>query len=176
MPFSRKQKEELLDSYREGIASSQHAFLISATGITVPQITELRQKVRDSGGQYVVVKNRVAIRAIEGAALDGLRDQFVGPTAVAYGEDPVTLAKVLTDFSKQIDSFEFKGGLLDGQPVSAEKVSDIASLPSREELIAKLLYLLQSPITRLARTLAALPRGFVVVLDQIRQTKETTSA
>lgn len=176
MPFSRQQKEELLESYREGIASSRHAFLISATGITVPEITALRDKVRDSGGTYVVVKNRVALRAIEGAALGGLKDHFVGPTAVAYGDDPVTLAKVLTEFSKDITSFEFKGGLLDGQPVSAEKVSDIASLPSREALLAKLLYLLQSPITRLARTLAAVPREFVVVMDQVRQKKETTSA
>jgi large subunit ribosomal protein L10 len=176
MPFSRQQKEELLEYYREGIAKSPNAFLVSATGITVPEITKLRNEVRDSGGSYVVVKNRVAIRAIEGAALEGLKDQFVGPTAVAYGDDPVTLAKVLTEFSKSIASFEFKGGLLDGQAVSADKVSDIASLPSREELIAKLLYLLQSPITRLARTLAALPREFVVVLDQIRQKKETTSA
>lgn len=176
MPFSRQQKKELLESYRQGIVSSRHAFLISATGITVPQITALRNKVRDTGGQYVVVKNRIALRAIEGAALEGLKDQFVGPTAVAYGEDPVMLAKVLTEFSDEITSFEFKGGLLDGQPVSAEEVSVIASLPSREELIAKLLYVLQSPITRLARTLAAVPREFVVVLDQVRQKKETTSA
>jgi len=176
MPFSRQQKEQLLESYRETIARSPHAFLVNATGITVPQITALRDRVRSFGGRYVVVKNRLAIRAIEGAALEGLKDQFVGPTAVAFGDDPVQIAKVLTEFSKEVKAFEFKGGLLDGQPVTAEKVADIASLPSRDELLAKLLFLLQSPITRLARTLAAIPREFVIVLDQIRQQKEATSA
>lgn len=176
MPFSREQKEELLESYREGIAASSHAFLIDALGITVPQITELRDRIRASGGTYVVVKNRIALRAIEGAALDGLRDQFVGPTAIAYGDDPVTIAKVLTDFAKVVPKFEFKGGLVDGQPVSAQQVSEIASMPNREELLAKLLFLLQSPITSFVRTLAAIPRDFVLVIDQIRQKKETTSA
>lgn len=176
MPFSRQQKETLLETYRTGLATSPNAFLINAVGISVPQVTDLRAKVRQSGGQYVVVKNRIALRAIEGAALDGLREQFVGPTAVAYGEDPVTIAKVLTEFSKTLPNFEFKGGLIDGQPISAAQVDEIATLPSREELLAKLLFLLQSPITRFVRTLAAIPRDFVVVLDQIRQKKETTSA
>jgi len=176
MPFSREQKETLLETYREGVAAASHAFLISASGVTVPEITELRNKVRDTGAQYVVVKNRIALRAIEGAALDGLRDQFVGPTAIAYGDDPVTIAKVLTDFSKEVPTFEFKGGLVDGQPISAEQVSAIATLPSREELLAKLLFLMQSPITSFVRTLAAIPRDFVLVLEQIRQNKETTSA
>lgn len=176
MPFSREQKEALAESYREGVAASPHAFLIDALGITVPQVTELRDKIRASGGTYVVVKNRIALRAIEGAALDGLRDKFVGATAIAYGDDPVTIAKVLTEFSKDLPHFEFKGGLVDGQPVSAEQVAVIATLPSRDELLAKLLYLLQSPITGFVRTLAAIPRDFVLVIDQIRQKKETTSA
>jgi large subunit ribosomal protein L10 len=176
MPFSRQQKETLLETYREGLATSPNAFLVSALGISVPQVTDLRAKVRQSGGQYVVVKNRIALRAIEGAALEGLRDQFVGPTAVAYGDDPVTIAKVLTEFAKTLPDFQFKGGLIDGQPISAAQVDEIATLPSRDELLAKLLFLLQSPITRFARTLAAVSRDFVVVLDQIRQKKETTSA
>jgi len=176
MPFTREQKAELLDAYREGVAAAPNAFLINALGISVPDITELRNKVRDSGGSYVVVKNRIALRAIEGAALDGLRDKFVGPTAIAYGDDPVTMAKVLADFSKTVPSFEFKGGVLEGELISAEQVSELATMPSRDELMAKLLYLMQSPVTRFVRTLAALPRDFVLVLEQIRQQKETTSA
>ncbi len=173
MPMTREQKQDLLESYREDVASAPNIFLINAQGITVPQITELRHKVRESGATYVVVKNRIALRAIEGAALEGLKEQFVGPTAVAYGEDPVALAKTLTEFSKDIGTFEFKGGLVDGQPISAEQVSAIADLPSREELIAKLLYLLQSPVTRIVRTLAAIPRDFVLVMEQIRTQKES---
>jgi len=176
MPFSREEKATLLESYREGLVSSPHAFLIDASGITVPEITELRNKVRASGGQYVVVKNRIALRAIEGAALDGLRGEFVGPTAVAFGEDAVTIAKALKEFADTVPNFEFKSGMVDGKPIAAEQVTQIASLPSREELIAKLLYMLQSPITSFVRTLAALPRDFVLVLEQVRQKKESTSA
>ncbi len=176
MPLTREQKAELLDTYREGVASAPNAFLIDSLGMSVPEITELREKVRESGGRYVVVKNRIALRAIEGAALDCLRDKFVGPTAIAYGDDPVTMAKVLTEFSETVPSFEFKGGVLEGELISAEQVGELATMPSREELMAKLLYLMQSPVTRFVRTLAALPRDFVLVLEQIRQQKETTSA
>lgn len=176
MPFSREEKATLLDAYREGLASAPHAFLIDPSGISVPQITQLRNKVRESGGQYVVVKNRIALRAIEGAALDGLRSEFVGPTAVAYGDDPITLAKALKEFADTVPNFEFKSGLIDGKQIMAAQVSELASMPSREELIAKLLFMLQSPITRFVRTLAAMPRGLVLVLEQVRQKKESTSA
>ncbi len=172
MPLTREEKESLLESYRESVVASPHVFLIKAQGITVPQITDLRDKVRDSGGQYVVVKNRIALRAIEGAALGGLKEHFVGPTAIAYGDDPVSIAKTLTEFSKQVPTFEFKGGLVDGQPITAQQVSEIADLPSREQLLAKLLYLMQSPVSGFVRALAAIPRDFVLVLDQIRQSKE----
>ncbi len=84
------------------------------------------------------------------------------------------LAKALTEFAKTVPSVEFKGGIVDGSAITAEQVQDIAKMPSREDLMAKLLFLLQSPITRLARTLAAIPRDFVVVLDQISQGKSDT--
>lgn len=170
---TRSQKQALIESYEEGLAVAPHAFLVSFKGITVPQVTELRDRIRASGGSYEVVKNTLALRAVEGKGLESLKDQFVGPTAVAYiQDDPVALAKALTTFRKEAPVIEFKGGLLNGQPVGPDQLEDIANLPSREELIAKLLFLLQSPITRLARTLNAIPRGFVVVLDQIAQKKE----
>ena len=142
-------------------------------GIKVPQVTALREKVRQSGGQYVVVKNTLALRAIDGVALAALKDQFVGPTAVAFTDkDPVTLAKALTDFAKDVPAIQFKGGVVEGRAIGGDQVKEIAALPSREELIAKLLFLVQSPITRFVRVLAAVPQSFVVVLDQIRQQKE----
>lgn len=173
MPLTRTEKEELLAEYEQGLKSAPHAFLLGYQGITVPQVTALREKVRGSGGQYVVVKNTLALRAIDGAALAALNEHFVGPTAVVYSEkDPVSLAKALTDFAKDVPAVKFKAGLVEGRAIAADQIKDIAALPSREELIAKLLFLLQSPITRFVRVLAALPRSFVVVLDQVRIQKE----
>jgi large subunit ribosomal protein L10 len=172
MTRTRSNKIETIAHYEDGLAAAPHAFLVSFKGITVPQVTELRDKIRESGGKYEVVKNSLALRAVEGKGLDHFKEHFVGPTAVAYIEDdPVALAKALTDFRKETPVIEFKGGVLDGQPVEAAELENIASLPSREELIAKLLFLLQSPITNFVRTLNAIPRGFVVVLDQIAQNK-----
>ena len=173
MPLSRQQKEQLVESYQEGLAKAPHAFLVDYKGVTVIQVSELRQKIREAGGRYEVVKNRLVLRAIGGEALERLQDQFEGPTAVAFsGEDPVGLAKAITDFAKDVPAIEVKGGLVEGQPVEAADVKEIAQLPSREELLTKLVYLLQSPVSSFVKTLAALPRQFVVVLDQVRQRKD----
>jgi len=173
MPLSRSQKENLVTRYESGVATAPHAFVLGYQGISVPKVTELRQKIRETGGTYVVVKNRLVLRAIEGTALEPLKDHFQGPTAVVFAdEEPVALAKVLTDFQKDVPVIEFRGGLLNGQPVGADQIKEIANLPSREELIAKLIFLLQSPIARFVRGLGAITQQFVSVLDQIRQEKE----
>lgn len=173
MPLSRSQKQQMLAEYEEGVVHAPHAFLVGYQGISVPKVTELRQRIRESGGSYVVVKNRLVLRAMEGKALEQLRDQFSGPIAIAYSDtEPVALAKVLADFQKEAPAIELRGGLLNGQRVAGDQIKEIANLPSREQLISKLLFLLQSPITRLARTLAAVPRDLVLVLEQVRQQRE----
>jgi large subunit ribosomal protein L10 len=172
MPLTRDDKQKLIEQYNQGLAEAPHAFLLSYKGITVPQVTELRSRVRATGGEYVVVKNTLALRAIDSKSLEALKEHFVGPTAVVFGSDPVALAKALTDFAKDVPAVQFKAGMVEGRAIAAEQIKDIASLPSRNELIAKLLFLLQSPITRFARVLAAVPQSFVMVLDQIRQKKE----
>ena len=173
MALTRTDKEQLLAEYENGLAQAPHAFLLGYQGITVPQVTELRNKVRASGGEYVVVKNTLALRAIDSKALAQLKEHFVGPTAVVFSQkDPVALAKALTDSVKDIPALQFKAGLVEGRAIPAAQIRDIAQLPSREELIAKLLFLLQSPITRFARVLAAVPQQFVAVLDQMRTKKE----
>lgn len=173
MPLSRQQKENLVADYEKGLAQAPHVFLMAYEGITVPQVTDLRNKVRESGGRYIVVKNRLALRAIEGQSLADLAGQFEGATAAAYSsDDAVSIAKVLTEFAKDVPAITLKGGLVDGKEVAAEDIKEIASLPSREELLAKLLFLLQSPITNFVRTLNELPRQFVGVLDQIAGTKQ----
>ncbi len=172
MAQTRAQKQEMIDHYEGGLATARHAFLVSFEGLTVSQATDLRSRIREQGGTYEVVKNRLALRAVEGRGLNDLKDKFRGPTAVAYAkDDPVVLAKTLTEFRKEVPAIEFKGGLVDGQAVDGSEVESIAQMPGREELIAKLLFLLQSPITRLARGLAAIPRQLVVVLDQVSKAK-----
>jgi large subunit ribosomal protein L10 len=173
MPLTRTDKEKLITEYQAGFAEAPHAFLLGFKGITVPQVTELRNRVRATGGEYLVVKNNLALRAIDSTSLAALQEHFVGPTAVVFSsKDPVALAKALTDYAKDVPAIEFKAGLVERRAVPAAQIKEIAQLPSREELIAKLLYLLQSPITRFARVLAALPQSLVVVLDQVRKKKE----
>ena len=173
MALSRAAKEALIEQYQEGLSGNPHAFLVGFKGIKVSEVDELRRKVGEQGGSYSVVKNRLALLAIQGTAYEGLGEHFEGPTALALSvDDPVGLAKTLTEFAKDVPVLEFKAGLVDGQQVGGEEIKAIAALPTREELIAKLLFLLQSPITRLVRGLAAIPREFVVVLDQISKKRE----
>ena len=175
MPLTRTDKEKLIAEYQEGLATAPHAFLLGFKGITVPQATELRNRVRATGGEYLVVKNNLALRAIDSTALAALEEHFAGPTAVVYStKDPVALAKALTDYAKDVPAIEFKAGMVERRAVAAGQIKEIAQLPSREQLIAKLLYLLQSPIVRFARVLAAVPQSLVVVLDQVRKQKEET--
>ena len=173
MPLSRDQKENLIENYRSGVVAAPHVFVVGYQGVTVQQDTELRAKVRESGGSYQVVKNRLVLRELEGAPLSELAETFQGPTAVAYSaDDPVSLAKALTEFAKDVPAIEFKGGLVEGSPVASSDIQEIAELPSREELIAKLLFLMQSPISSFVRLLGGLPQGFVSVLAQIGDKKE----
>ena len=172
MALSRAQKQDILGGYGDTLADAQHAFVIGFKGITVTQATDLRSRIRAKGGKYLVVKNTLARRAVEGKPLAQVRDHFTGPTAVAYGADPVSLAKVLTDSAKESPVIEFKAGLVEGRPVAANQVSEIAQMPSREQLIAKLLFLLQSPLTRFVRVLAAAgPQRLAIVLDQVAKNK-----
>ena len=172
MALSRSQKDDLVGQYSDGLAKAPHAFLVSYKGITVPQVTDLRSRIRATGGSYEVVKNTLALIAVEGKDMGQLKEHFVGPTAVAYhAEDPVGLAKALDEFTKEVPSVEIKAGIVEGQPVSADQVQDIANMPSKEELLVKLLYLLQSPVTRFVRSMAAIPRSLVIALDQVAQKK-----
>lgn len=172
MALTKQSKEALLESYGGGLATSPHAFLVGFEGITVTQVDDLRGRIRDNGGHYTVVKNRLALLAIEGTALQPLAEHFTGATGVAFSaEDPVGLAKALTEFAKENPALVFKGGLVDGQTVDVSEIDVIASMPSREELLSKLVFLLQSPITRFARGLNAITQQFVTVLDQVGQTK-----
>ena len=174
--MNRDDKLRFVSEFAEGIGKATNAFLIDFKGITVPQVTELRKQVRDTGSDYVVVKNTLALIAVKDSPLIALKEQFSGMTAVAYNQtDAVALAKALTKFAKDVPTVQFKGALLNGQIVPAVEIQNIANLPTREELVSKLLYLMQSPIRGLVTVLQANIRNLAVVLDQIAKKKEETA-
>ncbi len=174
MALSRAKKTAVLDVYEQALAQSEHAFVVGFRGITVNQVTELRRRIREKGGHYVVVKNSIVLRAMTGHPLEQLKEHFSGPTAIAFSlGDPVALAKVLADFVKEAPVLEFKAGIVEGQPVAANQIDEIAAMPSREQLITKLLFLMQSPISRFVKVLAAAgPRRLATVLDQIAKQRD----
>jgi large subunit ribosomal protein L10 len=170
--MNREEKASMISDLSGGVAQATNAFLIDFKGITVPQVTELRKQVRETNSSYIVVKNTLALVAVKDSPLKGLENAFAGPTAVAYNTtDAVALAKALTKFAKDVPTVQFKGALLNGQVVPASEIQTIASLPSREQLVAKLLYLMQHPIRGLAVVLNGTIRNFAVVLDQIAKQK-----
>jgi large subunit ribosomal protein L10 len=169
---NREQKAEAISEFSEGIGKATNAFVLDFKGITVPQVTELRKQVRESGSQYIVVKNTLALIAVKDSPLTKLSSHFSGMTAIAYNTtDPVALAKVLTKFAKDVPTVQFKGALLAGQVVPAAEIQNIANLPSREELLSKLLYLKQHQIRGLAVVLNGTIRNLAVVVDQIAKQK-----
>ncbi len=171
--MNRTEKAEIVESLRQAFQESGGVIVLDFKGITVPDITELREKVRQADGSYTVVKNTLALRASEDTVVAGLKDQFRGPTALAMtAGDPVALAKVLKDFVKNKQGMSFKAGILEGRVISQEQVDSLAELPSREELLAKLLFLLNAPLSRFASALTSPVRNLAVVLSEVAKKKQ----
>jgi large subunit ribosomal protein L10 len=153
--MNRAEKQVLIDELRSEFGSSPHAVLLDFKGLSVNAATEFRKKVRQAGSRYRVVKNSLAVRAVEGTPLASLGPQFEGTTGVAYtGSDPVALAKVLVDFQKEHPALKLKGGIVSGKDMlDAEGVKALSTMPSLPELRARLLGLLQTPAGSLVRLL-----------------------
>lgn len=175
--MNRDEKQQSVAELTAELGSTTNAFVLEFKGITVPQVTELRRQIRDTRSKYVVVKNTLALIAVKDSPMKALSEYFSGPTAVAYGDDAVALAKALTKFAKDVPAaLTFKGALLDGKAVPASQIEEIASLPSREELVSRLLFMLQTPMRHLVTVLSANQRNLAVVLDQIAKAKESGDA
>ena len=165
MAVTRADKETELQALEGLFQGSDAAILIDYKGINVPQVTELRAQLRKAKAGYKVVKNTLAKRALAGTDFETLGPHFEGTTAVAYSEgDPVVLAKTLTAFMKGAPMLQIKAAVVQGQALKATQVVDLANMPGKPELYAKLLFLMQAPATNLVRVLSAVPRDLVNVL------------
>jgi large subunit ribosomal protein L10 len=170
--MNRTEKAAAVEALEQDLAKAGNAILFGFAGLKVTEVTELRRQVRGAQSKYVVVKNTLARRAVKGTPLEQMAAHFQGPTAVAYNSsNAVALAKVLTTFAKANPNLVFKGALVEGRPVEAREIQAIAELPSREELVARLLFLIQSPLRRLVTVLNGPVRNLAGVLQQIAEQK-----
>jgi large subunit ribosomal protein L10 len=165
MAVTRADKEAELQQIEVAFKGADSAILVDYKGLNVPQVTELRRQLRAAKASYKVVKNTLAKRALKGTSLSTLEKYFEGTTGVAYtATDAVLLAKTVTTFVKTAPSLKIKAAVVQGRAIQPAEVSDLASLPSRPELYARLLGTMQGPMVRLVTVLTAVPRDLMNVL------------
>src|SRR5471030_2278173 len=163
----KEDKKKDIQTLRQDLANLKNLFVTGYEKLRVSQDFELRKVVRGAGAKYRVVKNNVAAIASEGTAAEQVLKDLRGMTSVAYTiNDPVALAKALTAYAKINPAFTFKAGMVEGRVIDVKSITDLANMPSKEEIFSKLLFLINSPAQRLATVISAVGRNVAVVIDQ----------
>jgi large subunit ribosomal protein L10 len=163
----KNEKKKDLDELKKAIEESKNIIVAGYEKMTVSQDYQLRKTIREAGGQYKVIKNNIAEKAAEGTPANDLLKGLKGMTSMAYtANDPVALAKALQKYSKDNAAFTFKAGMVEGRVIDIKAISDLAAMPPKEEIYAKMLYLINATATRLVSSLNGVGRNLAVVLDQ----------
>ena len=171
MSLDLQKKEAVVAEVAQHVATAQAIVLAENRGMPVSAMTQLRAKARASGVYFRVVKNTLVRRAVAGTPFETLSDKMVGPLTYGISRDPVAVAKVLNDFAKTHEKLVITAGAMPGQVMSPKDISSLAALPSREELLAKLMGTMQAPIAKLVRTMNEVPGKFVRTLAAVRDAK-----
>ena len=163
----KSEKQQDLDKLKTELAKVSTVILTTFQGITVEDDTKLRRAVQAAGGKYQVVKNTLAELAGTGTPAEGVLKNLKGTHSIAYTQtDPVALAKALTKIAKDVPAFQFKSGVVQGKVISIAEIKQLAEMPSKEELISKIMFLLNAPAQRIATALNALPRNLAVTVSE----------
>ena len=163
----KSDKEKDLESLKNEFGKVRHIFVAGYEKITVQQDFELRKTIRGAGGNYKVIKNNLAEKASQGTPAESLMQNLAGMTSLAYTySDPVALAKALTTYAKGNPAFAFKAGMVEGRVIDVRSIQDLATMPSREQILAKVLFLIQASSQRLVTALSGVGRNLAVVVDQ----------
>jgi large subunit ribosomal protein L10 len=163
----RKEKQEEVEALKSQLATVSTVILTTFQGIKVVEDSQLRRSVQAAGGKYLVVKNTLAERAGEGTPAAPLLQNLTGTNSISYTlTDPVALAKALTKVAKDVPAFRFKAGVVEGRVLSIQEIQQLSQLPSKEELISKVMFLLQAPAQRVASAMAGVSRNLAVTVQE----------
>ena len=174
--LSLEQKQEVVAEVVAEIAKAQTVVIAEYRSLTVADMTDLRRKARNAGVYLRVVKNTLARRAVAETPFKGLAEQMTGPLAYGISADPVAAARVLSDYAKTNDKLKIRGGGMANQVMSAQEVTRLASMPSREQLLAQLVGTMRAPVAKFVQTLNEVPGKFVRTLAAVRESREGQSA
>jgi large subunit ribosomal protein L10 len=177
MAVTKAKKTEQVEKLSKDLKNVSNIVVATYTKMTVAQDYELRKTLRGAGAKYKVVKNTLAEKAAKGTQVEGALKDLAGVTSIAYTTgDPVAMAKALTKYAKDTPEFTFKIGVVEGKVINIKEIEALASMPSKDELMSKLLFLINAPAQRLATVMNAVPRNLAVVVDQAVQQKKFKEA